>query len=85
MLCVGLGGAGKSTLLALLAGETAHNIEPTMGFSIKAFITPAASFNVKELGGSEKIRPYWDRYFAGHEAIVRAFLFMYFGPSAFLV
>ena len=70
MLCLGLDGSGKSTLLALLAGETVHNIEPTMGFSIKAFITPAASFNVRELGGGDAIRPYWSKYYEGHDAIV---------------
>lgn len=54
----------------MLAGETTHNIEPTMGFSIKAFITPAASFSIKELGGADSIRPYWSRYYEGQDAIV---------------
>ena len=71
MLCVGLSGAGKSTILALLAGETTDKLEPTMGFAIKAFNGPTATFHIKELGGAEKIRPYWNKYYAGHEALVR--------------
>ena len=33
LLCVGMEGAGKSTLLALLAGESADNIQPTVGIA----------------------------------------------------
>lgn len=74
VLCLGMGGSGKSTLLALLAGETPHNIEPTMGFSIKAFNNSTASFHIKELGGADSIRPYWSKYYEGHDAIVSLYL-----------
>ena len=42
------------------------------GFSIKALLLSRAVLNVKELGGGEKIRPYWNKYYSGHEAIVSA-------------
>ncbi len=72
LLCLGLEGAGKSTLLATLAGETVtEEVQPTLGFSIKAVVTQRAVFNVKELGGGEMIRQYWERYFSGHNGLVR--------------
>ena len=46
------------------------DIQPTMGFSIKAVLTSRAILNIKELGGGARIRPYWDKYYSGHEAIV---------------
>ena len=81
MLCLGLGGAGKSTILAALAGEDTNCIVPTMGFCIKTFYGETASFTVKELGGDEKIRPYWSKYFDEYEAIVRVTL----TPPAFFI
>ena len=41
-----------------------------MGFAIKAMVTQKAILNVKELGGADGIRSYWERYFSGHDGIV---------------
>ncbi len=71
LLCLGLEGAGKSTLLAELAGETVPEAEPTIGFSIKAVLMERVVLSVKELGGGPTIREYWERYFSGHDAVVR--------------
>ncbi len=70
LLCLGLEGGGKSTLLAELAGETASETQPTLGFSIKSVLTERAVLNVKELGGGAMIRQYWERYFSGHVGVV---------------
>lgn len=75
MLCLGLSGAGKTTLLSLLAGEPTDCIKSTPGFTVKAFITPSASYSIKELGGMESIRPYWNKYYGGQDAIVRPLKF----------
>ena len=72
VICVGLSGAGKSTLLGLLAGEVLpETVEPTVGFAMKTVFRKEAIFNIKELGGSETIRRFWDKYYSGHEALVR--------------
>ena len=71
VLCIGLSRAGKSTLLSLLAGEPMEDdYQPTMGFSIKVVLTSRGILNIKELGGSDRIRPYWNKYYSGHEALV---------------
>ena len=70
VLCLGYSEAGKSTLLSVLAGEPLEDLQPTIGFSIKAVLTSRVILNVKELGGSDRIRPYWDKYYGGHEAVV---------------
>ncbi len=71
VLCLGLHASGKTTLLGLLAGEEVEDHpQPTMGFAIKAFISPSASLRFKELGGDERIQPYWNKYYTGQDAIV---------------
>lgn len=73
VLCLGLEGSGKTTLLSGLAGEPANSHTsppPTMGFAIKAVATAKAVLEVKELGGAAGIRPYWERYFRGQDALV---------------
>lgn len=59
----GLSGTGKTTVLSSLCGEENSNPEPTNGFAIKAAQLDQVIFNVKELGGSDKFRPYWDKYY----------------------
>ena len=76
MLCLGFSGAGKSTLLSVLAGEPTDDLQPTLGFAIKAVLTSRGILNVKELGGSDRIRPYWDKYYDGHEAVV-SYMYMH--------
>ncbi|XP_050402428.1 ADP-ribosylation factor-like protein 15 [Patella vulgata] len=70
VLCLGLTKAGKSSLLALLSGDDFHKIEPTIGFSIKALLFEDCILDVKELGGGENVRLYWDRYYEGTHGVV---------------
>ncbi|XP_035667845.1 ADP-ribosylation factor-like protein 15 [Branchiostoma floridae] len=71
VVCLGMSGAGKTTLLTLLQnGETTDDMEPTSGFNIKAIQFEEAILNVKEVGGAENIRPYWDRYYQHTQGVV---------------
>lgn len=70
VLCLGLAKSGKSTLLAKVSGEATDNIEPTVGFSIKALMFDECFVDVKELGGGEHVRPYWDRYYTGSQGVI---------------
>ncbi|XP_070543477.1 ADP-ribosylation factor-like protein 15 [Ptychodera flava] len=70
LICLGLSKAGKTTLLALLCGEKADDVQPTQGFNIKALSFKEAVLNVKEIGGNENVRKFWDRYYDGTEGVV---------------
>ncbi|CAH1254839.1 TRIM23 [Branchiostoma lanceolatum] len=70
VVCLGMSDAGKTTLLTLLCGETTDDIEPTSGFNIKAVQFEEAILNVKEVGGGENVRPYWDRYYQHTQGVV---------------
>ncbi|XP_033101242.1 ADP-ribosylation factor-like protein 15 [Anneissia japonica] len=69
-VCLGLSNVGKTTILTNLCGEDESSIVPTVGFSIKAVGFNDAILNIKELGGAENIRQYWNRYYDGAEAVV---------------
>lgn len=70
ILCIGLEGCGKSSILAVLTSDDLHKVEPTIGFSIKAVLFEDCILEVKELGGGEKVRPYWERYFQVFQGII---------------
>lgn len=70
ILCIGLEGCGKSSILAVLTNDDLHKVEPTIGFSIKAVLFEDCILEVKELGGGEKVRPYWERYFQVFQGII---------------
>lgn len=70
VLCLGLANSGKSTILTLLSGENADGIRPTVGFSIKALMFADCFVDVKELGGSDNVRMYWNKYFCGAQAVI---------------
>ncbi|ESO92954.1 hypothetical protein LOTGIDRAFT_227454 [Lottia gigantea] len=70
VLCLGLTKAGKSSLLAVLSGDDIHKIEPTIGFSIKAIMFDNCILDVKELGGGDSVRPYWDRYYQETQGVI---------------
>ncbi|KAH9491899.1 ADP-ribosylation factor-like protein 15 [Bulinus truncatus] len=70
VLCIGLENAGKSSILATLSGDDLHKIEPTIGFSIKAILFDDCILDVKELGGGEKVRPYWERYYQVFQGVI---------------
>ncbi|XP_015910507.1 ADP-ribosylation factor-like protein 15 [Parasteatoda tepidariorum] len=70
ILCIGLEGSGKTTALATLVGESVNDIEPTTGFNIKTLPLKDTVVDIKELGGSEVIRPFWSKYFEGQHGIL---------------
>lgn len=70
VLCLGVGASGKSTLLAKVSGEATDEIEPTVGFSIKALMFDECFVDVKELGGGDNVRPYWDRYYTTAQGVI---------------
>ncbi|XP_013789993.2 ADP-ribosylation factor-like protein 15 [Limulus polyphemus] len=70
VLCLGLKGVGKSTALASLVGEPIENIEPTTGFNIKTLPVLETTMNIKELGGAEEVKIFWNKYFQGQHGIV---------------
>ncbi|XP_052283360.1 ADP-ribosylation factor-like protein 15 [Dreissena polymorpha] len=67
---LGMGGSGKSSLLATVSGEAADDIPPTVGFSIKALMFDNCFVDVKELGGGDNVRPYWNRYYSGAQGVI---------------
>lgn len=70
VLCLGLSGAGKTTALATLVGEPMADVEPTTGFNIKTLPLKDTIVDIKELGGSDVIRPFWERYFEGQHGLL---------------
>lgn len=70
VVCIGLSGSGKSTALALIAGEPIKEIQSTNGFHVKDVILSDCILNVKEIGGSEKIRKYWRHYYGGAQGVI---------------
>lgn len=71
VIAIGLSQAGKSLLCALLSAETVTDeLQPTVGFSVKAVQLPTAILNVKELGGGDNVRKYWSHYFEGALGVV---------------
>lgn len=46
------------------------DIEPTTGFMIKAVQFPKCILNIKEIGGGEKVRPFWKHYYKGAQAVI---------------
>ncbi|XP_074650841.1 ADP-ribosylation factor-like protein 15 [Tubulanus polymorphus] len=69
-ICIGLTKSGKTTVLALISGEKATDVEPTVGFSIKAILFDDCILNVKEIGGAANIRPYWRHYYKGAHGVI---------------
>lgn len=70
ILCIGLENAGKSSVISLLSGDDLHKVEPTVGFSIKAVLFEDCILDIKELGGGDKVRPYWERYFQVFQGMI---------------
>eukprot|EP00753_Platysulcus_tardus_P005169 PLAT12959.2.p1 GENE.PLAT12959.2~~PLAT12959.2.p1 ORF type:complete len:183 (+),score=59.79 PLAT12959.2:26-574(+) len=71
VLILGLDGAGKTTILYRLAGETEPvTTVPTIGFNIETLQYKNVKFQVWDLGGQAKIRPYWRCYYTNANAII---------------
>jgi hypothetical protein len=75
LLVLGLPRSGKSRLLTALSRseaskEDAPLYQPTVGFRISKFNAPPFDVEAWEVGGDEKVRPYWPRYAAGVMGLV---------------
>ncbi|KAG4067359.1 hypothetical protein HA402_000350 [Bradysia odoriphaga] len=70
ILLLGLDNAGKTTILKQLASEEVTQVTPTAGFNIKSVLSDGFKLNVWDIGGQQKIRPYWKNYFENTDALV---------------
>lgn len=70
ILLLGLDNAGKTTILKQLASEEVTQVTPTAGFNIKSVISDGFKLNVWDIGGQQKIRPYWKNYFENTDVLV---------------
>lgn len=67
---LGLDSAGKTTLLyRLQIGEVVATV-PTIGFNAETVQYKNLKFQAWDLGGQDKIRPYWRCYFENTSAII---------------
>eukprot|EP00300_Choanocystis_sp_HF-7_P028253 c33722_g1_i1.p2 GENE.c33722_g1_i1~~c33722_g1_i1.p2 ORF type:complete len:177 (-),score=44.90 c33722_g1_i1:48-578(-) len=70
ILMVGLDAAGKTTVLYnLKLGEVVTTI-PTIGFNVETLEHKNISFSVWDVGGQDKIRRLWKRYYENSHAII---------------
>ncbi|XP_052827004.1 ADP-ribosylation factor-like protein 15 [Octopus bimaculoides] len=70
VLCLGLTGSGKSAIIYALSNDSVDKLEPTVGFLIKPLEFTDCIFEMKELGGADNVRIYWDRYLSGVDALI---------------
>ncbi|XP_022080702.1 ADP-ribosylation factor-like protein 3 [Acanthaster planci] len=70
VLLLGLDNAGKTTILKKLASEDISHINPTQGFNVKSVKTGNWQLNVWDIGGQQKIRPYWANYFENTSILI---------------
>ena len=59
ILVLGLDNAGKTSILKSLSKEALDSVKPTTGFTIKTQKFDNSTLNLKEVGGSDSVRPYW--------------------------
>lgn len=77
ILLLGLDNAGKTTILKQLASEEIAQVTPTAGFNIKSVVSEGFKLNVWDIGGQQKIRPYWKNYFENTDVLVNTFVLFY--------
>ncbi|CAH8480916.1 unnamed protein product [Dicrocoelium dendriticum] len=70
ILLLGLDNAGKTTILKQLASEDINQTTPTLGFNIKSVHSQGFKLNVWDIGGLQRIRPYWRNYFENTDVLV---------------
>jgi GTPase SAR1 family protein len=71
VLCIGPSASGKSTILWHLTEDSAFpNRLPTNGFNIKTLPIRNLVFSIQEVGGSQRLQPYWHQYFADKQALL---------------
>ncbi|XP_072026765.1 ADP-ribosylation factor-like protein 3 [Amphiura filiformis] len=70
ILLLGLDNAGKTTLIRSVAQEDISHVSTTLGFNIKSVKTDGYNLNVWDIGGQQKIRPYWRNYFENSDVLI---------------
>eukprot|EP00761_Pharyngomonas_kirbyi_P011160 gb/GECH01011185.1/.p1 GENE.gb/GECH01011185.1/~~gb/GECH01011185.1/.p1 ORF type:complete len:182 (+),score=23.32 gb/GECH01011185.1/:1-546(+) len=70
VLILGLDNAGKTTILyKLQVGEVVTTV-PTIGFNMETISFKNVKLQVWDLGGQDRIRPYWRCYYTNTDAII---------------
>ena len=70
ILMVGLDGAGKTTILyRFKLGEVVTTI-PTTGFNVESVDYKSFALTMWDVGGQDKIRPFWRHYYQNTQAVV---------------
>jgi len=70
LLMVGLDGAGKTTILYRLQLGEVVSTAPTVGFYVESLTYKKLRITVWDVGGQDKVRSLWKRYFKGTDGIV---------------
>jgi len=70
ILLLGLDNAGKTSILKKLSDEEISQIMPTQGFNVKSLVQEGFKLNVWDIGGQKAIRPYWQNYYDGTDALI---------------
>lgn len=72
ILCLGLAGIGKTKLLSKLIDPDFNHLtyKPTTGFNIYALSLDDFILNIKEVGGSIHLQPFWKHYYEKAQALI---------------
>jgi len=70
LLLLGLDNAGKTSILKKLSDEEISQIMPTQGFNMKSLVQDGFKLTVWDIGGQKAIRPYWQNYYEGTDALI---------------
>jgi len=70
VLMLGLDGAGKTTLLYKLKFGGIITTIPTVGFNVESIECGQNKMNVWDVGGQDKIRPAWRRYYPNTHGLI---------------
>ena len=62
---LGLDAAGKTTILYKLKLNQSVTTIPTIGFNVETVKYKNVKFNVRYVGGQDKIKPLWRHYHTG--------------------
>ncbi|XP_042235770.1 ADP-ribosylation factor-like protein 13B isoform X2 [Homarus americanus] len=70
LLLVGLDNAGKTTAAKSIVGDPVEDVAPTVGFAPENLEYRGCEITIYDLGGGNKIRPVWAKYFSEVHGII---------------
>lgn len=72
ILCIGLDNSGKTTIINRLKPEKAqaHDIVPTVGFTVEKFMSQSLNFTVFDMSGQGRYRNLWEHYYKTAQAVI---------------